>query len=427
MANPVLLHLPLRNNLNGRDRNGIVTATAFGPVRFTADGYYAEEGTTNLILNPGFEVSAANTLVANGATITRVTTDPYSGSACGQVVTPGVVNNEGIQWPTGNSIGIAAGQPMIAHARVKAPLGAKMQYWLRLTLDDASVTDTVITTFTGTGSWQPVVTPSLVVPSGRTVNIAYLMVRTDSVSVGAAPQAITFLVDDGQIEAKAYATSFCMGSMGAGYSWAGTAHASASTRAAAYLTLPSASALGINPTSGAIAVRGKRILVTGAETRYASPVGLGKTEVGQDSFFLFFLPETDSPSYRKLYAQWNVNGGAAVYTTKADAIDVGVVEQIYTGWSGTTTAIAELGDAAVVAGTKPVAIGSFNGSGDDVIIGGAAVSTSWGGSISDLLIFDRPLTDAERATLAATPEWSFGVLQPKLGNVLRVGMGVGVA
>lgn len=52
MANPCLLHLPLRNDLVGRDRNGIVTATANGPVRFSADGYFAEEATTNYVRNP---------------------------------------------------------------------------------------------------------------------------------------------------------------------------------------------------------------------------------------------------------------------------------------------------------------------------------------------------------------------------------------
>jgi len=45
-------------------------------------------------------------------------------------------------------------------------------------------------------------------------------------------QPVTFYSDAWQVEAKAYATSYCDGSLGYGYAWTGTAHASTSTRTA---------------------------------------------------------------------------------------------------------------------------------------------------------------------------------------------------
>jgi hypothetical protein len=45
----------------------------------------------------------------------------------------------------------------------------------------------------------------------------------------------SFLIDGVQLEAKAYATPYCDGSLGSGHSWSGTAHASWSSRTAASL------------------------------------------------------------------------------------------------------------------------------------------------------------------------------------------------
>ena len=46
----------------------------------------------------------------------------------------------------------------------------------------------------------------------------------------------TFYIDAVQIEAKAYATPYCDGSLGSGHTWAGTAHASTSSRSSAYVS-----------------------------------------------------------------------------------------------------------------------------------------------------------------------------------------------
>jgi hypothetical protein len=47
----------------------------------------------------------------------------------------------------------------------------------------------------------------------------------------------TYYVDALQVEEKGYATTYCDGSLGVGYSWSGTAHASTSTRLDSYLDL----------------------------------------------------------------------------------------------------------------------------------------------------------------------------------------------
>lgn len=76
-----------------------------------------------------------------------------------------------------------------------------------------------------------------------TTGVAGGVVRFYIVTPTASAQAITFQIKKMQAEAKAYATSYCDGSLGTGYSWSGTAHASTSTRVSTYASIPDAAPL----------------------------------------------------------------------------------------------------------------------------------------------------------------------------------------
>ena len=89
---------------------------------------------------------------------------------------------------------------------------------------------TYSTQVTLTGEWQLFMV-------SRTVE------QADRTSLGIVPRYYTgaiagdeVYVDGAQIEAKAYPTPYCDGSLGAGHSWSGTAHASTSSRTLAGLT-----------------------------------------------------------------------------------------------------------------------------------------------------------------------------------------------
>ena len=412
MSNPALLHLPLRTGLDGRDRNGIVTATAVGPVRFTADGYFAEEGTTNLVANPSTEVDTSNIFPGTGdaGQISRETGFGYSGNACMKVTAPGLAAGEGVIYRSLTGLGTTSTRTFVGSLYARG--SGVVDVWTRAQYADVSITEGEKTFVTLTNNWQRIVAPAVTTDPAKTLHFLQVMCRTRSVA------AVEFWVDAAQIEEKSYATSYADGSMGTGYSWAATAHNSASTRAGTVLRVPTTDHIAV--ASGAMAARVRRAY---AGQSFPQFFGAGLTSGSSDELLVYGLKATD-----ELVTEQRFAGVNNTLTGTGHTVPVGTQRLIYAHWSGRDKAHGLL-DGTVVSDTTPQTVdptGSW-GTHQFVNIGSGPLGNHTDGYISDLLIFDRPLTDAERATLAATPEWSFGVLQPKLGGLLRLGMGLGLA
>ena len=177
-----------------------------------------EEGTTNLVPNPSLEVDASNWVVIGGS-MARVTSGAHVGAASLECIT---AQGQGARTA---ALTLTGGQAYTASAWVRASSGTGA---VRLAFWNSAFTVVASATVIANSEWQRV----LVTYTPGSTGTHYVVVQNVS---GAA---LTFGVDAVQAEAKAYATSYADGSLGTGYSWSGTAHASASTRAASRVQSP---------------------------------------------------------------------------------------------------------------------------------------------------------------------------------------------
>jgi hypothetical protein len=185
----------------------------------------AEGATTNVVTNPSIEVDVTS-WSAQGSTRTRDTTEYKFGAASLKVVTNGGADNQGAYHA---NITVTASQTHTASAWIKGTSGDT----LRLRLNERTAADadvgTTSSNFAATGSWQRLTVSRTF---GATGERARVLVTTNG------DQTVTFYVDGVQLETnKAYATTYCDGSLGPGYTWSGTAHASTSSRTATEINL----------------------------------------------------------------------------------------------------------------------------------------------------------------------------------------------
>lgn len=173
---------------------------------------------TNLIANPSFEVNTTGW--SNGGTsFTRVTSDSYSGSACGQLVTASILQSAFI-----TTSGLAASTTYTASVWVKGEAGKSARLDIReLTAGGAQVADTNGVNTLMTGLWQRLTVTRTLGPTGAQIAI---FVRNGTSA------AHTLLVDAAMLEVAASATSYFDGASAAvddfSYAWTGTANASTS-------------------------------------------------------------------------------------------------------------------------------------------------------------------------------------------------------
>ncbi len=183
-----------------------------------------DEATTNLVTNPSFEVDTAGwTGILGTETITRDTTagNFYFGVAGLKVVTAAGVTGGGVQVTVNVS-------PNTVYAVSWWSKGGDYPIYWALVGDSSGATNYANTHDQGfTSIWTRCSGTKTTNGSDTTLTLkAY--VGWDNTN------AQTFYIDAVQIEAKAYPTSYCDGSMGTGYAWTGTVHASTSTRTAGW-------------------------------------------------------------------------------------------------------------------------------------------------------------------------------------------------
>lgn len=235
----------LFSNADGRlllGPNDALTATSWtsrrGQVAAMSGGFYQVQGpwpgsramifepeTTNLHTNPSFEVSADQWTV-NGCTIVRSTAGAVFGTACG-LATKTIAEVWRYAGRNHPLTGATAGRTFTFSVYVKAATNADVGNTARIEVHElggASASAGAGVSFTLTNTWQRVAFTRTIVQNDRT----YLSCRVLP-NYAAASGAV--LIDGAQIEELPYATSYCDGSLGAGYTWTGIAHDTASTRA----------------------------------------------------------------------------------------------------------------------------------------------------------------------------------------------------
>lgn len=202
--------------------------TLLGPVRQATVKYgnalFVEEGTTNLVTNPSAEVDTTGWTVGTGnAVITRDTTRARHGVASFKVTVTASgdvnINIVSAAFAAGN---VAAGVDI---------------YPRRLATIDLSAGAVIVrTSNVPSGRWTRVLAETAAGAAGSGTTVIY----------NGAVAGEVFWLDAGQVEQKRFATTFADGSLGSGYAWTGTAHASTSVRTAGQLKQPLAAALSMN-------------------------------------------------------------------------------------------------------------------------------------------------------------------------------------
>lgn len=392
LLNPVTTVLPLRDSLQGRDRSGLFSATATGPVRYDDNGLIVEPGVTNYVPNPVGISDGASWGVYSSVAITYGV--PVPGPLPGwlaNLVTTCVQFEATVDTPVGP---YSIAQSPNATLPSATPHVSSMWIWIPTAFSGSSLTmyhsnfvgatglSSAIVNLALRDQWQWVrnitVTPDAGDFSG-TINLRNFDVGGSPMLAGERIYCVLAQTEPGTIS-----TSSIVGSMGPGYSWAGTPHNSASVRAATVPTIPIANHL--STIRGSVIARVRLHYDTGNANQRLLSVG----EAASNDWLGMYARSVATDLVRM---QSIVSGGTARNVTTT-APTIGTRASYYGEW-GSEVGVAVGGGSVARVNRVETPTGVTTGS--SVIIGRLGSSEVLGGSISDLLIYDAPLSDTRHA------------------------------
>ncbi len=171
------------------------------------------KGTTNLVTNPSFEVDLSGWSTVNGGTWTRET-GGYYGSYCLKGAT-----TSSAQSKVFTITGATPGATITVSAWAKADVGSARFY-----IADSGYVNTVYSASVSSSEWTRITASKTVAADGVVKIVLHSLPSGGTAEV---------YFDAVQAEENGYVTPYCDGSLGAGHSWSGTAHASTSSRTVA--------------------------------------------------------------------------------------------------------------------------------------------------------------------------------------------------
>lgn len=413
MSVPTLL-LPFAGNLNGQKAGGVFTsAVSTGPLRYVpgpwkgSSGVFIEEGTTNVVVNPSAVLDASGWPKSGGSGGSVITRDATKGVSTLTSFVFTVTSGNGENYEcTAQPASDGQTWTVSGWLWVDGPANARIALIGRDATTNGTTTTVVGSWIGPTTGWQFVsVTGTL----GSNIGKVGLRVYLDN------PGSVHFT--DMQLEQKSYSTSLARGDMGAGYTWAGTAHASASTRSTSNVFIsPSTPRDYFTPEQGSIACwlrlrdagvssTGARLLRFGSAIQGTQAIILTRTTAGQ------------------VQASW-FNG--STISSTAPNMPTPLVDTWYfhgIGWSGSSLVYwygqqNGVMTKAVFATRSYIADQNFNGA---FHFGGYSTSQPGNAEVGDVITFDHLLTDAEwTALFQSSRPWFYGSLIPIPTGIARV-------
>ena len=408
LLNPVTTVLPLRDSLQGRDRSGLFSATATGPVRYREEdgleGYWAEGGTTNLFTNPTAGVVTTGWGAGANRTLTRETSLPGPlPDGLATIVTTGFLVVADQDFASGADI-LSCNVTLNSAAHSAAFYVWIPSVWtggqLALQANDfAGVggTTSINLDMSTRDQWQRVRLENWTPASG---DLAGRVVLRCTASPGFLSGQYVYIAAN-QLEQKPYTTSYCplldplTGNPLPGYSWAGTPHYSASVRAATVLTFDPAGR--VDNDSFAMAGRFSLDSIT---DRWQAIASAGKQDIG--NFFGVFNRDDGRFSAKS-------NGG---YAEDSLTFTPGSPQITYAAGQDTDW-VAQLDENDVIAETRGDG-GAW--SNNYVYVGSSNNGDYLNGSVGPVAFYDRPLTDVELDKVKAAISLGrnpWGLLAPK--------------
>lgn len=367
----------------------LVPSTLTAPVRQGAvnfgDGLFVGEATTNMFTNPSVETATTGWLALGAGTTNAQSTVRAFVGTTSLLTTMGsalAANTGGISFNVTSGF-LANAQVYTFSCWVYVPSGNPTMY---LSVQGAIVAATVNgSPSTLFGQWQRL-SVTFTSSASASTSVGNIYVINSSVT-GTAQQ---FWADAFQFENKGYATSYCDGSLGVGYAWTGTAHASTSTRAIGALqwTMPtplSASALTI-----------AWWMKVGAEAfqsgNFATPVFLGNTT---DGFQVYLNQASGGFGVNKWAAGANSGFGSGVVFGLGDILFCALT------YDSATLSFYGAKNGAVPSLLNSVATTAVPGLQTVVTLGPNGTGTMPNSPTEQLLIYNRALTLAQVQALAA--------------------------
>ena len=365
-----------------------ILGTAHASPSVSQAALWVEEGTTNTVPDPSFEaaVITTNWTAAGIATIGKVTTHAYVGSNGGKVSCT-ASTLDGIDQLASSGAAAANGESWTLSGRIRAfaagDVGKTVKPVIveRTSLDVSVVAD-VGTAITLTDAWQSFAFTQVLGGGGTTAKVTVRF-------LAGAAVAVDFVLDAVQLEKKGYATSYCDGSIGTGYAWSGTAHASSSTRTGAIISAGTTDR--ISQFHGAVAVMANADTIFTAVERAAFSAGqfgvAGQQWIG--------ITTPGGGAYIRTYQKSGTGSNTVVDTANLVAK---TWYQIIADWTGIFQR-GQLNLNAIGASARSEPAASM--AGDSIYIGHSPVISQWNGIIGPFAIYDSPLSAAERARVVA--------------------------
>lgn len=309
-------------------------------------GLVADAPGRNIFTNPSFEIDLRDTLPYGGATNTRATSEAIVGGACLRIDVPTGANFGGVRWTPPNDLGLPVA-PSVSHTFSAWMRATKsITYVMRIewfTSAGAFISNTSINVTVGIG-WQRF---QYNVTSPSNAGFARAAVTGNNTDQG----VYSVWLDGAVLEAAPVATSYMDGSLGPGYTWEGTPHASPSRRLAGAKVIGSGSATAISDLLlGSLGSAYVGAYESTTATTYADLATVGPTVSG--------VRVGESGRVLVLMRGWCVAGNSGVYALMSFAI------------AGPTSSAA-LDTTAV--GVRSAVAGDENpGIGAPIIVGGLA-------------------------------------------------------
>lgn len=201
-----------------------------GPAGSFHYGSLIDIATTNQVRNPSFEVDTTGWSTTGSPTFARDTSIKYIGTASGKVSVPTGANFAGVITPPRADADVAAAANDIwsASAWIYTATTKTVRLYLQyLTSGDGSISGGTHFVDSAGSGWRRVTVTGAAPATTAKVEMQATNNNTDQ-------GAFDFYIDGAQLEEQFWPTTYCDGTLGPGYAWSGTAHDSASTRAAGF-------------------------------------------------------------------------------------------------------------------------------------------------------------------------------------------------
>lgn len=363
-------------------------ATSHESPSISAAAPYAEALETNLVINPSFENDLTEIYVENAATVTRDTTAAYVGTAALKLVTT-TSTADGVAIRSIGALNTTSARTFQGTVFTRTITGsATLVYYLRARYTDGTTQLATGITHTAAPMWLRRSVGTITTSATKTLDSLELVILNNYTATSK-----TVLIDAVQITENTLETTYLDGSLGDGYAWNGTPHASTSIRSSTLPLFPTGGK--INATTGAIAG-----WINRQHTRQTEIVGIGYQ--GDGDWISAFISET---GYLQLSIQSGTNavetlsgGQATMITTAKNAWRF-----VYVDWSATQIRATTLYSASNVFATRTrvtAPTGYFRNGYDTLRIGGDYMNGPYGGNtidglLSNVQVFSRPLSQAE--------------------------------